>query len=206
MRDQPTLVIMVKEPLAGRVKSRLARGIGPAAAASFYRQATASVLARIVRPREWRTVLAVAPDSARVSRAWPGRIVRIGQGGGDLGERLQRLFDGTGRGPIVIIGSDVPAITASGIRRAFRALGGADAVLGPSTDGGYWLIGVARRRGHAPRCFDAVRWSSAHALRDTLANLDRLHVALIDTLDDVDEPADLVRAGALRGRRILPFD
>ncbi len=88
-------------------------------------------------------------------------------------------------GPAIIVGSDIPGITASEIAKAFQRLRGADAVLGPATDGGYWLVGL--RRG--PRLlapFRGVRWSSPHALADTLANLEGRKVATVATLSDVD--------------------
>lgn len=197
------LVMMVKEPRAGQVKSRLARGIGAAAAASFYRHAVASALARITREREWQMILAVAPDTAASRPVWPRGLARIGQGRGDLGQRMQRVLDTLPAGPVVIVGSDIPGITAAAVRHAFHALGSADVVFGPSHDGGYWLVG-ARRRGFAPKLFGHVRWSGPHALADTLQNAGRLRVARVRALDDVDNSDDLARLGRARGRRVLP--
>lgn len=191
---------MVKEPRAGRVKTRLAKGVGSASASAFYRHVTAATLARLYRPREWTTLLAVAPDGALFSRVWPGHFGRVPQGGGDLGQRMQRLMDATGPGPTVIIGSDCPELRARHIRRAFRVLGAHDAVLGPASDGGYWLVGL-KRFPRLPAPFGSVRWSSEHTLADTLANLEGLDVSLIETLDDVDEAADLARAGGRYARR-----
>lgn len=202
------LVLMVKAPVAGGVKTRLARGVGAARAASFYRSVTNTVLSRLVRPGKWRTYLAVAPDNAVMSRAWPfsvggSHVVRVMQGGGDLGARMQRVMDGMPSGPVVIVGSDIPQVSASHIERAFCALSQADAVFGPSPDGGYWLVGL-RRSGRVARAFDNVRWSSATTLDDTLLNLDGLSVEQIDVLADVDEASDLAAMGAVVGRRILP--
>lgn len=197
------LVVMVKEPRAGRVKSRLARIAGPGVATMFYRHQTAAVLSRVHREREWLTLLAVAPDVSVRSPAWPKALDRRGQGGGSLGARMQRLFDRLPPGPVTIIGSDIPGITAPLIRQAFRALGDADAVVGPASDGGYWLIGL-KRRFRVPKIFARVRWSTEHALADTLAHLDGRKVAILPTLDDVDNAADLVRLGRARGRRVPP--
>ncbi len=89
-------------------------------------------------------------------------------------------------GPVVIIGSDIPDIAASDIAAAFRALGSKSAVFGPARDGGYWLVGLRRR----PRFIDPfanVRWSSEHALADTLANLADKEVAMLRTLSDIDD-------------------
>jgi glycosyltransferase A (GT-A) superfamily protein (DUF2064 family) len=87
---------------------------------------------------------------------------------------------------VIIIGSDIPAIQPSYIAQAFHLLGGADAVFGPATDGGYWLVGLKKMP--APlQAFTNVRWSGPHALADTLANLDGKKIALTATLSDVDE-------------------
>lgn len=193
------LVVMVKEPRAGRVKTRLARGVGVVQATTFYRHATATVLSRVTRPHEWQTILAVAPDSARRSPAWNALLARIPQGSGDLGARMQRVMDELPAGPVLIIGSDIAGIRAGLIREAFRKLGSQNAVFGPCSDGGYWLVGL-KRFPHVPRAFGNVRWSSKHALADTVRNLAGRRVAEIETLDDVDEAEDLTRTGGGYGR------
>jgi uncharacterized protein len=85
--------------------------------------------------------------------------------------------------------------------QAFRLLGRADCVFGRATDGGYWLVG-ARRRPHTPRPFANVRWSSEHALADTLANLAGRPVGFVATLGDVDDAAALAQCGDF-GRRVV---
>lgn len=189
------LVVMVKEPAAGRVKTRLARGIGAVGAVQFYRHATAAVLARLARHGEWETILAVAPDAALRSRAWDTHLKRMPQGRGDLGARMQRIMDRLPPGPVCIVGSDIPGIRAHHVRAAFRALGRYGAVLGPCTDGGYWLVGL-KRVPRVPQAFRNVRWSSADARADTERNLRAagLDVTQIVTLDDVDEAHDLAKA------------
>jgi len=200
-RPPRTLVVMVKVPQAGRVKTRLARGIGAVAAVNVYRQTTRAVLSRILSPREWTTILAVAPDAARKTRAFPAYFARIPQGSGDLGARMQRVMDRRPSGPVIIVGSDIPGISAAHIRRGFKALGEHDAVFGPAPDGGYWLVGL-KRAPLVPRAFQNVRWSSEHALADTRANLSGFRVALIDQLDDIDDAADLAMARGTHGRLI----
>ena len=197
-----TLVIFAKAPALGRVKSRLARGIGPGAALAFYRQTLARVSRRLAADSRWQTVLAVTPDrAARAGRRWPRRLARRKQGGGDLGARMARAFDDMPKGPVVIVGADIPEIEPLHIARAFSALGAADIVLGPARDGGYWLIG-AKGSARAAKMFASVRWSTKHALADTRANLNGRRVALLDVLDDIDE----VRAYArfLRRRGLEP--
>jgi glycosyltransferase A (GT-A) superfamily protein (DUF2064 family) len=90
----------------------------------------------------------------------------------------------------VIVGSDIPDIEVDDIVAAFRALGNNDLVFGPAADGGYWLVG-ARRRPVVPRnLFTRVRWSSKHALADTLANVPATcRVAMLDEHSDIDDGA-----------------
>jgi hypothetical protein len=184
-----TLLIMVKAPVAGQVKTRLADGIGVAAATGFYRTILSRTVRRLGGDPRWRTLLGVTPDRAVWSPVWPPCDGLVAQGPGDLGARMGRLFDRLQPGPVVIIGSDIPDIEAGDIAQAFRALGGHDAVLGPAPDGGYWLIGL-KRAPRIPKPFSAVRWSSEHTLADTLANLRDCRVAQLRQLSDVDNSDD----------------
>ena len=81
---------------------------------------------------------------------------------------------------MVIIGSDIPNIERADIANAFHQLGRHDAVFGPAPDGGYWLVGQSRRR-TVLQMFDNVRWSSEHALADTMANLEGGSVKAVAT-------------------------
>jgi len=184
------LVIMVKLPRPGRVKTRLGAGIGMVAAAWWYRHQVARLIRRMADPR-WRIVLSVAPDAeALAARVWPAHLPRVGQGPGDLGSRMARALAAFGPAHTVLIGSDIPGVTRAHIARAFAALGQAHAVFGPATDGGFWLVGMKAARVPAG-AFDGVRWSTRHALEDSLATLGSARVAFVDTLEDVDEAADL---------------
>lgn len=197
------LVVMVKEPAVGRVKTRLARDIGAVWAAAFYRATSKAILARVGRFGGWQTQLDVTPDTAISSAAWPLNLTRRAQGNGDLGKRMQRVMDAAPPGPVIVIGTDVPAIRSDHIKSAIKALGAHDAVVGPSPDGGYWLVGL-KRRPRVPRAFSAVNWSTDAALEQTLANLSGLNVARIDVLADVDEARDLNLARSATGRFVLP--
>jgi rSAM/selenodomain-associated transferase 1 len=195
------LVVMATAPVAGGAKTRLAREIGVAAATRFARQATAALLQRVARDQRWQTVVAVSPDAAVTSRCWPRGIARVAQGGGDLGARMHRLIRRMPPGPVAIVGTDVPGITPALIAEAFRRIGGHDAVFGPAIDGGYWLVGM-RRRPRLLRPFDDVRWSSEHALADTLANLKGRSFAFTATLGDVDTGSDFAAHAAVFARRV----
>ncbi|MVO15565.1 TIGR04282 family arsenosugar biosynthesis glycosyltransferase [Parasedimentitalea huanghaiensis] len=189
-----TLVIMLKLPQAGRVKTRLGRDLGMVDAAWWFRHQSARLLRRLRDPR-WRIVLAVAPDCAVLSPVWPTDLPRLAQGRGDLGQRMARMLRSANAGllggPTCLIGADIPGITRDHIARAFNGLGDHDAVFGPALDGGYWLIGLKHPRRQPPGLFSRVRWSSEHALEDTLATLPGYRIALTDRLRDVDTVADL---------------
>jgi rSAM/selenodomain-associated transferase 1 len=187
-----TLIVFARAPRLGAVKRRLARGIGAMAALRFYRAQLAATLAEVARDPRWHTVLGTTPDRARAR--WPRRLPCVAQGRGDLGQRMHRAMWPHRR--VVLVGSDIPGLTRGDVAEAFRALGRAAAVFGPAEDGGYWLVGLGPRR--PPRPFAEVRWSSEHALADTLANFHGLRIALLRTLRDVDTAEDLhaIRGGA----------
>lgn len=183
------LVIFARLPYLGSGKRRLAKGIGALEALRFQRAMLRIALRRLAGDRRWITWLAMTPQPPCPP---PGRVRLVSQGGGSLGERMERVARALPPGPVVIVGSDIPGISAVEVGKAFDLLGHHDAVFGPAPDGGYWLIGLRRRlRFLAP--FDGVRWSSEHALADTLHNLRRQRVGFVATLDDVDDAADLER-------------
>lgn len=189
------LVIFGRLPRLGTGKKRLAAEIGPVAALCVQR----SMLNRLIRTlghhRSWRTHLAMTPNGEGLRvRGLPV----LDQGRGDLGEKMARVARRLPPGPVVIIGTDAPDVRPGHIAHAFKQLGDKDAVFGPARDGGYWLVGLKRR----PAFYDPfrhVRWSTAHALQDTLNNLDGRRVALLATLEDIDDGAALRRFRA-RGR------
>ncbi|HLI12930.1 MAG TPA: TIGR04282 family arsenosugar biosynthesis glycosyltransferase [Alphaproteobacteria bacterium] len=194
MRARRHLVVMAKAPRLGRVKRRLAQGIGQRAAFAFYSRTLALLLRRLGHDGRWRLWLYVAPDRA-VHRGcrWPRGLPRRRQGAGDLGARMRRPLRELPPGAVVIIGADIPDLARRHVAAAFRCLGSHDAVFGRAADGGYWLIGV-RRRPHLPRLFYKVRWSTAHALADTLAAFDRRHrIGFLEELEDVDDAASYAR-------------
>ncbi|CUH64678.1 transferase 1, rSAM/selenodomain-associated [Thalassovita gelatinovora] len=185
------LVVMVKEPNPGRVKTRLGRDIGMTSAAWWFRHQTAALLRRLQDPR-WHITLAVAPDhEGQASRIWPGHLDRIPQGPGDLGDRMARIFRSLPPGPACIVGADIPGIEKAHVARAFAALGSHDAVFGPAPDGGYWLVGLKRVAPPPATLLQNVRWSTEQALSDSIATLPGRRIALIDELADVDRAADL---------------
>ncbi|HEY9163320.1 MAG TPA: TIGR04282 family arsenosugar biosynthesis glycosyltransferase [Magnetovibrio sp.] len=183
------LVLMAKAPRLGTVKSRLAAEVGPVKAWAFYRRCLSDTARKLHDPR-WQCWLMVTPDTAAATLALEGWRT-IAQGGGDLGARMLRPMQTLPPGLVVVVGADIPAMTAEHIAAAFEALGENDWVFGPASDGGFWLVG-AKRRPRLVNPFKGVRWSSEHALGDTLANLpDGARVGFVETLNDVDVASDL---------------
>jgi uncharacterized protein len=183
------LVIFTRYPVAGGGKRRLAAHVGQVQAVRFQRVRLQALLIELSHDPRWTTWLAVTPDR---SGPWPPHVNRLSQGRGDLGQRLARIVTALPRGPAIIIGTDIPGIRALHIAAGFQALRGHDAAFGPAPDGGYWLIGLKRTpRARLP--FDDVRWSTSHALDDTIRALGTARVAMIDTLEDVDDGAALRR-------------
>lgn len=181
------LVVFAKAPRLGTVKTRLAADIGWVAATAFHRNTIRRVLRRLGRDGRWQCWLAATPDGDAFP--WPAGWRVFPQGTGDLGQRMARPAQCLPPGPVVIIGTDIPDIRPAHIAAAFKALGGHDVVFGPAEDGGYWLVGF-RRRPRTPEIFKNVRWSTEHALADTLANLDPgLDAAFLETLPDIDDGA-----------------
>jgi uncharacterized protein len=197
---RPRLVLFVRAPALGCGKRRLARDIGESAAVRFERLMLARLLRRLADDPRWELRLAATPDRASSkARRWRRGVAVVGQGSGDLGARMRRAIAAAPAGPVVLIGSDIPAITAAHIAAAFRLLGRHDVVFGPAGDGGFWLVG-ARRRPRLPDLFAEVRWSTRHALTDTLAGLSRrVSVGFAATLDDVDDGAAYRRLAPRRG-------
>lgn len=188
------LVIFARAPRLGVVKRRLAASIGERAALRFHRHTMNALLRTAAADRRFRTVLAVTPDRSRLRI--PAGVTLLGQGHGDLGIRMHRVFQQFPCRRVAIMGCDIPDACAEDAVAAFRALGRVQAVFGPASDGGYWLVALGPRRPAHP--FSDIRWSSPHALADTLRNFGGRPIALLRTLDDVDTGADWERVMAGR--------
>ena|ERR1041385_4730203 len=182
------LIIFVKAPRPGAVKTRLAKVIGAPAALAAYHQLVETLLTHL---QQLRTVeVCFSPDDAAAEvRSWIRESWSSSpQGAGDLGRRLQAAFQRVfrcGAKRVVIIGSDCPAVSVEDIREAWARLRTHDVVLGPATDGGYWLIGLRQLQ---PELFRDVPWSSEQVFAETLRRVQRagLSVHLLRELADVD--------------------
>jgi len=198
---RPAVVLMMKSPLAGLVKTRLVPPLSAEEAAGlaacFARDA--AVCAARACPS---VVIAYAPASGRATleALLPAGLGWVGQRGADLGGRLEAVSAevfGTGFGPVVIAGADSPTLPPTYIESAIAALSAsrADAALGPTDDGGYYLVGLRRP---APGLFRAVDWSTPRAYAQTARNAARLGLRLLELPPwyDVDTPEDLARLRA----------
>jgi glycosyltransferase A (GT-A) superfamily protein (DUF2064 family) len=142
----------------------------------------------------------MTPDRARQARRIHRSAAEVtAQGRGDLGSRMDRALRAFVRGPVVLVGADIPALGPVEVATAFRLLGSHDLVFGPAEDGGFWLVG-ARNPRRFSRLFRRVRWSSPYALSDTLAGLPRVAtVGFAARLSDVDDAASYNRLAPRRG-------
>jgi rSAM/selenodomain-associated transferase 1 len=191
--QNPVLGLFAKQPLAGAVKTRLAAATSTAWAtqiAAAFLQDTVDRLAGI----EARRVLAFAPDEGH---SWfvdvvGDRFELTPQGTGDLGQRMAHFFSAqiaSGARSTVLLGTDSPTLPLDIVRQAFRELERVDLVLGPATDGGYYLIGCGPRM---PPVFEGIAWSSAAVLAETVARLSAgsWRLALLPPWYDVDTLED----------------
>ena len=193
---------MAKVPVAGRVKTRLAREVGVAEATRFYRATARAVVARLGRTPFWETILAVSPDTGVGTPSLPRQVRHVPQGGGDLGARMQRPMQRLPPGPLCVIGTDIPGIGVADVRRAFRLLGRCDVVFGPAEDGGFWLVGQRRRPRLVNRLYDGVGWSRSDTLAAVERNLPGRIIGRTTRLHDVDSAAELARFKGGFGRRV----
>ncbi len=190
------LIIFTRAAQLGSVKRRLAADIGALAALRFHRAMQTQLAQGTGKDRRWKTWVATTPD-IRTKNSFNSRggFAFLKQGRGDLGQRMAHCFRTLPPGPAVLIGSDIPGVTRQHIAEAFAQLGENDAVFGPATDGGYWLAGLKRLRPiggpHGRNLFSDVRWSSPHALADTIGAMGpRARISYVNTLSDVDNAAD----------------
>lgn len=194
------LIVFTRLPQAGTTKTRLIPALGPEGAAALQHRLTLHHLARasafvMTRPQT-ELMIAHAGGTRRELRKWLGRWRYHPQGPGDLGQRLLEAISQAhreGADKILVTGSDCPALRESHFTAALEALDTADLVLAPAVDGGYTLIGLHRPE---PRLFNAMPWGTAAVLQTTLDRACEagLSVRLLETLPDVDEPADLPAA------------
>lgn len=202
MTNAVAVAIMAKAPRAGQVKTRLCPPLLPAEAAALYRCFLLDKIAAVGALTEAQPVIAYTPDDARAefTALAPG-FALVAQHGPDLGERLQATLASllaAGHAGAIAVDSDTPTLPGHFLQQAVDRLtrpGPDDVVLGPTEDGGYYLIGV--RAAHR-ELFEGVPWSTSDVLHVTLrrAAAAGLHTACLPPWFDVDTADDLERLRA----------
>src|SRR5688572_4893851 len=201
------VVVMAKYPQAGAVKTRLAASLGEQVAADVARAFVLDLHARLAAA-DIRAAWAYWPRESPFDALLPGSEV-FPQEGADLGERMaaavSRAFAG-GAPAAILLGADAPHVDLTAVAAAGKALeSGVEVVIGPSEDGGYYLLGLRRPR---PELFGAIAWGGPGVYAATLARCVALDLEplLLPVTFDVDEPADLRRLARLvaRGDVVLP--
>ncbi|PPL04330.1 TIGR04282 family arsenosugar biosynthesis glycosyltransferase [Parapedobacter indicus] len=191
MAQTDILIIFAKRPVYGKVKTRLAVSIGPAAALEIYRQLLNHTL-DIATKVEVEKIIFYSDETAPDNRTVSG-FRSTTQHGVDLGERMKNAFADVfrqGYAKAVIVGADCPAIDETIVAAAFDTLDKRDVVIGPAYDGGYYLLGMKRVH---PMLFENIPWSTATVFEKTVAicKNDELSYSLLPPLPDVDEEKDL---------------
>ena len=191
---KPTILIFLKAPERGKVKTRLARDIGDEAALDAYRRLVERQMAAL--PDGWPVEVHFTPEDAGVKmRTWLGAAVNrsfVPQVGGGLGERLQHAVAGAFRGGangVLLIGGDCADLGAREFEEARIGLGKFDAVLGPSRDGGYYLLGL---NGERREVFADIAWSTEKVAGQTRERLSAAELRWTELagLRDVDTVQD----------------
>lgn len=204
----PRVILMLKFPASGAVKTRLIPALGARGACGLYRRIVAHTLceAQAFAAASGATLearVAGAPDEA-AARTWLGEGVAIReQGDGDLGARLERAVQAAfaeGAPQVIVIGGDCPGLTAAHLAEARTRLAGHDTIFGPAIDGGYYLVGMRRP---LPALFRGIRWDEREVLAQTLAAARTIPatVARLRPLHDIDTPADLAAWAATPAAR-----
>ncbi len=198
------ILVFAKLPEPGQVKTRLVGGLSPKQAAEVHRACLEDTVAQVRRVPGCQKCLQVAarPDQAHTlaARLGLGRAWWVDkQHGRSMGERLQRAFAccfQSGCRKVVVVGTDTPWMGRECIHRALAWLDTTDVVLGPSDDGGYYLIGARRL---VPQMFRGIRWSTSQVLKATLQALAKARATyrLLPRDFDLDRPEDLERAEQL---------
>lgn len=189
-----TLIIFIKNPILGQVKSRLAVDIGEEKALAIYRDLVEKTRKEAEQLQGVRCKLYYS-DFIDHDDEWSSDFFeKCLQPKGDLGFKMQTAYQESVDGKTVIIGSDCYDLTTQHIERAFQTLDESDVVLGPANDGGYYLLGMSN---YYPQLFEGVEWSTERVLKQTLQQTKSLNltVSFLEELVDLDTFSDLKESG-----------
>lgn len=184
-------MIFVKNPVPGKVKTRLAKDVGKEKAAEYYKKLL--MLTRNVARKSDADKWLWYGDFINIDDLWPiGIFEKKIQNGATLGDRMRKAFYDAfeaGYKKVLIIGSDCPEMSTEILEGAYKALDEHEVVIGPAHDGGYYLLGMQ----HYYNLFDNVKWSTETVLKETLAKTGtmNLEVKILEELTDIDTIEDL---------------
>ena len=206
MPSRDCLLLFTRYPEPGHTKTRLIPELGAVGAARLQRLLTERIAgqAKILADTDGiATTVYYSGGCREQMSSWLGPMIYEPQVDGDLGLRMQTAFAQAftgGAKKAVLIGSDIPNLTAALLGEAFTALDSARAVIGPSRDGGYYLIGMQAGAAHLlyPLLFDKIIWSTTDVFAETIRRLASIAItpAILATLRDIDTPDDLPFARA----------
>jgi len=191
------LIVFVKEPRPGAVKTRLVPALGEERAALLYRALADEEVRRTTpRPGEYDRLFFFTPAGAQpaLQQWFPGELM-LPQSGDDLGARMAHAFDTTfrrGARRAAIVGSDVPWVSRELVREALLSLDDHEVVVGPARDGGYYLLALDRPR---PGLFEGIAWGTPSVLPATAqrAGMLGLRLSVLEPLSDIDTLEDVRR-------------
>lgn len=190
------LLLFIKYPEKGKVKTRLAKGLGQDFALSLYKSFVLDILETLSEYTH-NLIICYHPQEAISSiKKWLGnKYFYISQNGENLGERMKNAFTSVflkGCSKAVIIGSDIPQISINVINEAFSELNKCDAVIGPSYDGGYYLIGF-KEKSFMPEIFKKINWGTEKVFTDSMKifKTKKYNVHVLPKLRDIDTVDDL---------------
>ena len=189
------LVIMAKAPLPGEAKTRLATLLSPEDAAELSHCFFLDVVELAQSVSGCEVVVAYAPEDAlEIFSVESLKVAKcISQGRGDLGQRMKRVFEtmfDSGYAKVVLIGTDLPTIRLSSLQEAFSSLKNHPVILGPSLDGGYYLLGM---QDMIPEIFEGIDWGTDRVLGQTFERLSEKNIRSerLPAWYDVDKPEEL---------------
>lgn len=186
------IIIFIKNPVAGKVKTRLAATVGNERALEIYLELVAHTL-EIVKHIEAAKFIYFSDEIDIAIGFKDVPFYAAAQKGEDLGKRMENAFADTFANlyrRVIIIGTDCPGIDTKGLQSAFNKLTDADVVIGPATDGGYYLLGM---REPQPMLFRNIEWSTSMVLQATTAHCinNNISYVMLPELSDIDEEKDL---------------
>ena len=194
--SHPTVLLFLKAPRPGFVKTRLAVDLGNEHACEIFKTLASQTLATI--PADWPVRIFFTPSDALIEmKNWLGEDRPFfEQSEGDLGQRLESATRETfanGASSVILLGGDCPSITLNHLQEAAKQLNNNTPVIGPASDGGYWLLGLPQ---HSPTIFEDIAWSSDSVFTSTLNRLETFDVTphQLEILEDIDDLAAWKRA------------